>query len=676
VKPAIIGDTAKTVLLGLSHRHLFETTKIAKIKHAPQVSDSQIQTPRNPLMTPRTNPGAIPATLALLVATVTCVYSAQTKQTEAQFDAAVQKIDVLITADLQAHKLQVNPPATDDQFLRRVYLDTIGRVPTAAEARAFTDDTSAGKRKTLIDKLLISDGYRSHMFNWLADMLRVKDEYARVGQTYTFHTWIKDQLKANRPWDKMVSDMVTATGRLGENGATGYLLRDASMPLDSLSNTLTLFLGANVACAQCHDHPFADWTQRDFYEMTAFFGTTRFERDDPRKPAKSMGDKEFSKANLVTLLRPNMARVVPEKGRWLKYPEDYAYDDAKPGERVTPTFIKWSDTDSKTVTVKTGAPDSLRKQFADWMTSKDNPRFAAAIANRLWKKNFGLAVQEPVADLDRRSAATNPKLLAYLSDLMKAVDFDTRRFQRILFNTQTYQRQASVTPPADVTFRFSGPLLRRMTAEQAWDSAVVMIRGEKVDHFQTNHADKMKRLLLPANIPLDRKGLVKHKKEVFAFARTLNAKKDTKNRRVNAEGKTKGGRGLFFRVNKLNGNAAWNRASELPQPMKPEHFLRIAGQSARSVPDDGSTEGGITESLAFMNGPVTERVMARTSQLMQKVALEKATAQKADLLYMSILSRKPTPKELKRASEALEGKMKPADLAWALLNSREFIFIQ
>ena len=151
------------------------------------------------------------------------------------------------------------------------------------ELRSFYDDTRKDRRARLIDDLLESPGHESHMFNWLGDMLRVKDDYYRIGKTWTFHTWLKSQLRENRPWDELVHDMLTAEGRLGENGATAYLLRDASMPLDSLSNTLTTFLGANVACAQCHDHPFAEWTQRDFYEMASFFGSTAFERVDTRK---------------------------------------------------------------------------------------------------------------------------------------------------------------------------------------------------------------------------------------------------------------------------------------------------------------------------------------------------------------------------------------------------------
>ena len=233
--------------------------------------------------------------------------------TNARGDAPVNasaQIDAIIQLDLKKHKLQPNPPVSDIQFVRRVYLDVIGRIPTDKELGEFFADNRRDRRARLIDKLLESPGHESHMFNWLGDMLRVKDDYYRIGKTWTFHTWLKLQLRENRPWDELVYDMLTAEGRLGENGATAYLLRDASMPLDSLSNTLTTFLGANVACAQCHDHPFAKWTQRDFYEMASFFGSTAFERVDTRKPAITLRDERFSKANLVTLLQPNMERVV------------------------------------------------------------------------------------------------------------------------------------------------------------------------------------------------------------------------------------------------------------------------------------------------------------------------------------------------------------------------------
>ncbi len=583
---------------------------------------------------------------------------------------ASSQIDAIIRLDLKKHELQPNPPVSDVQFVRRVYLDVIGRIPTAAELAEHIIDTRPDRRARLIDELLESPGHESHMFNWLGDMLRVKDDYYRIGKTWTFHTWLKTQLRENRPWNEMVHDMVTAEGRLGENGATAYLLRDASMPLDSLSNTLTTFLGANVACAQCHDHPFAEWTQRDFYEMASFFGSTAFERVDTRKPAITLRDKRFSKANLVGLLQPNMERVVFDSNRSTVFPEDYAYNDAKPGDKVRPRLITWDDQD-KNSPLTDKHPQRLRKHFADWMTSPENPRFSAAIANRLWKKLFGAAVKEPVTDLDDLDAATNPELLRFIAQLMKDVDFDLREFQRVILNTDAYQRQVSVTPPEGEDFRFPGPLLRRMTAEQTWDSIVLLLRGPEIDQLKTDNAPMMKRLVFPFEFTHDRKGIAEDREKIFEFAKTLLPDGKASN--------GQGGRSLFMGTSKrrvkLRGDASWLRASELPQPMPPTHFLRIAGQSAREIADDGSTEGGITESLAMMNGEVTTSLM--TNSLAIKTAQkEKTKAEQIAFLYQTCLSRLPREQDTKQCMRALNQELDLGDIAWALLNSREFMFIQ
>ena len=587
------------------------------------------------------------------------------EESEFDVDQAAGRIDGLILRDLQGHDLQPNAPASDNQFLRRVYLDVIGRIPTVNELAKFRQDTRKDRRARLVAELLASPGHVSHMFNWLGDMLRIKDVYYRIGKTYTFHTWVKKRLEQNRPWDEMVHDMLTAEGRLGENGATAYLLRDASMPLDSLSNTLTTFLGANVACAQCHDHPFAEWTQRDFYEMAAFFGSTAFDRVDTRKPARILADKRFSKANLVTLLQPNMERVAFDRTRATVFPKDYAYDDAKPGAKVVPRFIAWDD--EKRMPVAGSDSRRLRKQFADWMISPDNPRFAAAIANRLWKKLFGVAVKEPVTDLDVLADATNPELLGLIAQLMKDVDFDLREFQRIILNTKTYQQQVSVTPSEGEAFRFSGPLLRRMTAEQAWDSIVLLLRGSEVDAIRTDHAPRMERLVFPFEITHDRKGIVQDREKIFAFARSLLGGRKVSN--------GAGGRGLFLRTPKSRGANAWLRASELRQPMPPTHFLRIAGQSAREVADDGSTEGGITESLALMNGEITEALMTK-SAVLKDTRRNRTEAEQIEFLYQAFFLRQPDQQDKKRCVAALAQGLELGDIIWALLNSREFIFIQ
>ena len=622
-------------------------------------------------------PGVALACLLSIVAYCSEPGEGRVKEGQADFDKLASKdqalkdktpvgIDRIILRDLQGHELRPNAPASDNQFVRRVYLDVIGRIPSAQELSSFHQDTRKDRRARLIDELLASPGHVSHMFNWLGDMLRVKDSYYRIGKTWTFHTWLKTQLDRNRPWNEMVREMLTAEGPLGENGPTAYLLRDASMPLDSLSNTLTTFLGANVACAQCHDHPFAEWTQRDFYEMAAFFGSTAFDSVDTRKPAKVLADKRFSKANLVTLLQPNMERVVFDPTRDTVFPEDYAYDDAKPGQKVVPRFITWDDAKKKRSSPT--SPQRLREHFADWMTSPDNPRFAAAIANRLWKKLFGAAVKEPVTDLDEFEDATNPELLVFIAQLMKDVNFDLRQFQRAVLNTKTYQQQVSLTPPSGEAFRFPGPLLRRMTAEQAWDSIVLLLRGPEMDAARTDHAPLMKRLVFPFEITHDRKAIVKDREKIFAFAQSILG-----DRRSSRSG---GGRGLFMQKKKARGQDQWLRASELPQPMPPTHFLRIAGQSARKVADDGSTEGGITESLAMMNGEITQALMKKSAILKEMRQKKRSETEQVEFLYKSFFSRTPNRQEKKRSTAALAQKLELSDVIWALLNSREFIFIQ
>ncbi|WP_265595175.1 DUF1549 domain-containing protein [Verrucomicrobium sp. BvORR106] len=167
-----------------------------------------------------------------------------------------------------------NPPLTDEQFVRRVYLDIAGRIPNHEETTQFLGAGGADRRMRLIDRLLESEGHVSHMYNYFAEMLRIVDGFGYYMRGLAYIEWVKEQVRTNRPWDQMVNDMITAEGKVWNNGAAGYLLRDSSMQLDNLANTLQVFLGTDVSCAQCHDHPFADWTQRQFYEMAAFFGAT------------------------------------------------------------------------------------------------------------------------------------------------------------------------------------------------------------------------------------------------------------------------------------------------------------------------------------------------------------------------------------------------------------------
>ena len=594
---------------------------------------------------------------------------------------AAAKIDELVLAGLTKAGQKPNLPATDEQLVRRLYLDIAGRIPTAPETAVFVDDKSPNKRAKLIDKLLASDGYNSQMFNWIADMLRVMDDYGKGVKTYVYEEWLKDQIAANRPWNAVVHDLLTAEGRLSSSGPVGYLLRDRNMPLDNLSNTLTTFLGANVACAQCHNHPLAPWTQRDFYEMASFFGATDTSYAKANGQAKKLAKKsEFDPRLLVKILAPNLAEVEGLHKNTVTFPKDYKYTDAKAGEPVAPKLIAWSQDDAKSpaYAVDTTKPEKLREQFANWLTHTDNPRFATTIANRLWKRLFGLAVQEPMTDLDDLTKGANPELLAHLTAEMKRVKFDLREFQRIVFNSQTYQRQASSTPDlSKAQYLFPGPLLRRMTAEQAWDSVLTLVVGPEVDKYKLHRADEIRRMDVP--------GTTLTTEAILAKAKELTSDPTTGAKKHGGKGGKAGKNGGGTEATSADYDGVppprfeglmLARASELQQPAKEAHFLRMFGQSDRQIADSNSLEGGVPQVLMMMNGDVQKVIASQASMVLKNAAKQKTPELQVESLYFSFLGRRPTIPETQTARRVLSDGLKLADLTWVLFNSREFIFIQ
>ncbi|MEO0415626.1 MAG: DUF1549 domain-containing protein, partial [Verrucomicrobiota bacterium] len=482
--------------------------------------------------------------------------------------AEAEAIDAMIREKLSQDGGKPNAPASDEVFVRRVYLDIVGRIPTPEETQDFLDDSQADKRARLIDELLLSYGYRSHQFNWIADMLRYKSSTRRA-HNGLYQRWLKDNLRTNKGWDQMVHELLTAEGSLATNGATGYLLRDTGMPLDSLSNTLTLFLGANISCAQCHDHPLAEWTQMEFYEMAAFFGATDVSSRDPRKISKRIATKQNSKQDGIAVSAPNMYRVKTLPANHVVLPDDYAYSDAEPGDAVEPYLMFWESGSNKTPAydVDLDTPENLRESFAHWMTHSDNPRFGISIANRIWQRAFGIAIQEPIEDLDDISKASNPELMRHVGKVLVDQQFDLREFQRIVFNTQAYQAAANPTPPiGDIScYSFSGPVLRRMTAEQAWDSIMFLGYGAKVDEYQIDTSHRSTRMAFDFdafNEDAIRQRIIDTKEAGYLDVKARFQERDL----VNADRRPEGFRKTYYL-----------RASELPQPGRDWHFLRMFG---------------------------------------------------------------------------------------------------
>lgn len=415
--------------------------------------------------------------------------------------AKAREVDRLILAKLEKEKLQPNAPATDDVFVRRVYLDIAGRIPTLKETADFLADTAADKRAKLIDTLIESDGYVQNFANYWSDILRIKSQLTQgnsqaAGAAYA--NWLRDALKANKPYDQMVREMVSASGKTYENGAVGFYIRDYNMPLDNMAVTTQVFLGTSMVCAQCHNHPFDKWTQMDYYQMAAhtngmtstnglsnpllaeaFYGRSgrKTKKGNAALNAKlpaGMDRREVSRA-MNEILRPLRYNTVLDKSDKtpLRLPHDYQYSDAKPKAVVEPVIPASFSKDGKIVQEGKQPIEA----YAQWMASKDNPRFTTVIANRLWRKAMGLGLIEPVDEITDSTVPSNPALMSFLETTMKEVNYDMKAFLRVVFNSAAYQR-AAYTKDVELgeVYHFPGPLLRRMSAEQIWDSMVTLYK--------------------------------------------------------------------------------------------------------------------------------------------------------------------------------------------------------
>jgi len=616
-----------------------------------------------------------------------------------------------------------NPLLSDEQFVRRLYLDVVGRIPNYDEAKTFLTDTSPTKRAKLIETLLNDKGYSSNLYNYFAEMLRVKDRLEQDNlRGVPYINWLQKQIEANVPWDKMVYAMMTAEGKMWDKengGAAGYLLRDAGMPLDNLANTLSVFLGTDVACAQCHDHPFADWTQHQFYEMAAFFGSTsttmsgnamdyrkKLMPDIEKIVTESGGDIKKERNGFQNYIGANRYSVTELGHNKMVLPHDYKYKDAKPGDPVAPKFITWSKDDMKSPAYADAASlkkkgkvsekeeSQVREKFAKWMTHPENPRFAMSIANRMWKRAFGVGIAEPVTSIDDPEKSSNPALLKHLAAEMKRVKFDLKKFMEIVYNTQTYQREATTqVVPMGEPYYFQGPLLRRMTAEQAWDSYMTLVLGEP-DKYTKPLEDLYSRSidLDLTNPKLDAKTVVMK----YAAYRGMAAKEralmgggleaagdesmmDSKTKKAaKAAEKTSDDTMMDGPKSLSYGGMILRRAAQIEQPAPGGHFLSEFGQSQRLVIDGGSKVGSVPQVLMMMNGKAQEMLTNKDSLIFRTMAKVPSPAEKVEAVFLSVLSRKPTlaEKDIAKRGLAEGGTDGFSNLIWALINTREFMFVQ
>ena len=347
-------------------------------------------------------------------------------------------VDEKIDAKLQRLHIQPSEVTDDATFLRRVSLDLTGQIPSPATVRAFLADPTPThvKRSKVIDQLMASPAYVDHWTVKWGDLLQSSRKYLGDKGVYQFREWIRQSVASNKPYDKMVFELLTARGSSYDNPAANYfrVTRDAK---PTMEKTTQVFMGVRMVCAQCHDHPFERWTQGQYYQMSAF----------------------FSAVGLRAGYEPGEEIVFDQR-------EDYEMKHPKDGHVVKPVFLVASN---GPLTIP--SDQGRREALARWLVSKDNPFFAKAVANRIWSYFFGHGIIDPVDDLRASNPPVNPALLDALTKEVIDTNFDLQRLMRTIVNSRAYQTSFMTNEwNANDRDNFSHGYPRRMMAEELMDA--------------------------------------------------------------------------------------------------------------------------------------------------------------------------------------------------------------
>jgi hypothetical protein len=351
-------------------------------------------------------------------------------------------IDKHVFAKLKMLSILPSDLCTDQEFVRRAYMDLCGVLPTAEEARAFLDSKEPTRRAKLIDALLDRPEYSDFWTLKWSDVLRNTRKSVQLKGAYNFQKWIRSHIDKNTPFDVISRDLLTAEGNTFSNPPANYF-RIARDPTTLAETTAQLFFGIRMQCAKCHNHPFERWTQDDYYSFAAFFARVKH-RKDPYNPATNPQDKEVAEVIYLErsgeVTQPRTNQVIPAKfmgGAVAKVP---------PGK-------------------------DRREVLATWLTAPDNPFFAKSVANRVWYHLLGRGVVDPVDDFRDSNPSANDELLDALARDFAAHKFDLKHLIRTIMNSRTYQLSAQSNDfNKEDNKYFSHAVTKLHTAEQLFDA--------------------------------------------------------------------------------------------------------------------------------------------------------------------------------------------------------------
>lgn len=375
-------------------------------------------------------------------------------------------IDQQIRQGWQDNEIEPSAAATDEEWVRRIYLDLLGRIPTMEEARKFLADESPRKRSVLTEELLEHEDYVRNFTTVWSNNCIGRGAPQRVSRT-GMEKFFREAFARNRPWNEIVVDIVTASGHYEENGAVNYTLaqmQNADEGVQLTAMTARLFLGLQVQCTQCHNHPFNKWQQDQFWEYNSFF--------------RQVGKIDHRK------LDPNTGRMVDDYSEvvWQEFSGPVYYEKRSGVMQVAyPRF--------EGLEVDPGVGVDRRVEFGKLITKSVDgapPQIAQAMVNRTWSHFFGYGFTRPVDDMGPHNPASHPDLLDRLSREFFAANYDVKELIRWIVSSEAYALTSQFNdknkiddPGAGEVPLFSHMYLKSMQAEQMYDSLIVASNAHK-----------------------------------------------------------------------------------------------------------------------------------------------------------------------------------------------------
>ncbi|MDB5349103.1 MAG: Protein of unknown function (DUF1553)/Protein of unknown function [Planctomycetota bacterium] len=363
------------------------------------------------------------------------------------FDSAT--IDAILEKAHAAAKVVPAKVTGDEEFIRRVTLDVTGKLPTPEQVIRFRKSTEKNKRAELIDALLVTPDYARNWARYWKDVVQYHATAQNLGLVRfpKMEDWLAEQLEKNRPWDEIATDFITATGNTGENGATVLSAAHQGQAVELAGEVSRVFLGVQIQCAQCHDHPTDAWKREQFHEFAAFFGGIQARNN-----------------NAQAANGPSMD-IIDRPGR-----VNYRMPDLKDPTKQIPVSPRFFLASSESPLPANLTASQRRLLAASYITAQDNPWFARAFVNRAWYVLMGDGFYNPVDDLGPTRAAHHVEILNELADAWQKGGYDVRWLFRTILNSKTYQREFRPTTTSAGKTPFAANCPSRLRADQILDA--------------------------------------------------------------------------------------------------------------------------------------------------------------------------------------------------------------